>query len=178
MQQLHNYQRFLVWFGETYHAFKSRKPISNNNELIIKYKIGNSFPDYRKTGKILVQSRKGAAYAYYTPKQIYNDPSLIGGFHPIDAATITNLYLNPEKKLNPEVKANAEQLFRVSKVYHCKTKKQYIYEIENISNHEISAFTLSELQGQHEILNNLIPTEALQVGFHIGAEYMKIRNKL
>ena len=67
--------------------------LEDEDVCVLKYKIGNSYANYKLSGKIQVQSRKGSAYLLMTPEKIVADNDIISYFHPIDACIITKLSL-------------------------------------------------------------------------------------
>ncbi len=157
--------KFLLYFGELYHQLRkaSSKVPETVDSHVLKYKIGNSYEDYQKTGKILIQARKGSAYLYLTPQKICEDENIIGHLHPIDASIITKLRVETDSIKISEPK------YYIRK--QLSSEEGIIFEIADRATEETFLLKQMDIVSQPDLINNLSGKDAMSVGMAYGESY-------
>ncbi len=167
MLNLNNLSKFVGNITTHYH--ETRQKI-NSGELyqdlhLVKYKIVGSYDEYVKTGKLLVQSKRGSAYAYFTPNEIIEDETILSHLHPIDATIIAKLINEGEAQ-----DKNIQPTAKITKQYFSEEKNTYIYEIQQTDSDELVKLTQIDILDNPHLIEQLNSRDAMSIGCQMGLD--------
>jgi len=134
---------------------------------IVKYKIVNDYDDYIKTGKLTIQSKRGSAFAHFTPQEVIEDEKILSHLHPIDATIIAKL-VNEETQTAP-VECEA----KIVKQYFAEDKQTYVYEIQKNNVDELVRVTQFDLIDNPVLIESLSSRDAMSIGCQMGMDTAK-----
>lgn len=160
-----NLPKFILNFAEIYHQAKIRATReSQASTLYIKYKINSSYEEYQKTGKLLVQSKKGGAYVYMSPSEICSDESIISQLHPIDVSVVTKLQLESGERTENH---------RIIKRWYCEERSEEIYLLYDTANEISLELSETDILDSYHIINRLTAKDCMSIGFDLGVKHRK-----
>ncbi len=162
---------FFSRFIEVYQKQKSVQCDGNTHQL--KYKIASSYEDYRKSGKVLIQARRGSAYIQLTPSEVLKNVDLLSFLHPIDASIITKLYHESSAEVHgtsaiAEFKYMGEEL----------SKETPHIKVLNKATDTIETICLESFIKHANLLNKFNAEDSMKIGWLLGSIHEKHISKL
>ena len=136
---------------------------------VVKYKIVGSYDEYLQTGKLLVQSKRGSAYAYFTPSQLLDDEKILSHLHPIDAIIVAKLFNEKSEPLDNITKPKAN----IVKQYFSEEKNTYIYEIQQADKDELLKITQVDILDNPHLIEQLSSHDAMSIGCQLGMDSIR-----
>jgi len=157
--------KFILQFAERYHQAKSKlEEEARQSSIFIKYKISTTYDEYKKSGKLLIQSKRGGAYCYMTPQEICSDEALISHLHPIDVSIVTKLQLEAGRNTNTS---------SIVKQWFSTEKGETMYLIYDSLSDEHQEVCESELIDATHLITRLSVQDCMSIGFGMGVEHSK-----
>jgi hypothetical protein len=157
--------KFILRFAELYHRVKSGlEEEAQASSIYIKYKISTTYEEYKHSGKLLIQSKRGGAYCYMTPAEICADQKIISQIHPIDVNIVTRLHLGAKEKMNTSY---------IMKQWFSTKKGETIYVICDSSQDSCVEIAESTLLNATHIINCLSVKDCMAIGFGLGVQHSK-----
>ena len=167
MLNLNNLSKFV---DNITHQYQQTRQKRSSGELyqdlhLVKYKIVGNYDEYVKAGKLLVQSKRGSAYAYFTPNEILEDEKILSHLHPVDAIIVAKL-LNEGGSQGQTVKPKA----KIAKQYFSEEKQTYIYEIEQSDSDALIQVTQLDILDNPHLVEQLNSRDAMSIGCQLGMD--------
>ena len=167
MLKLNKVGEALSQFTKQYKKIRGKKADGTlyQDAHLIKYKIVGNYDEYMKTGKLLIQSRRGSAYVYYTPNEILADEKILGHLHPLDAIIVSKLFnekQSQDNKINPAAS--------ITKQYFSEDKQTYIYEIQKSNCEDIIKVSQFDILDNPHLVEQLSSRDAMSIGCQMGMD--------
>lgn len=157
--------QFIFQLSERIRLVRSKlEEESKSSSILVKYKIATSYDDYKRTGKLLLQSKRGGAYCYMTPEQLCCDEKLISSMHPLDVAIVTKLQLEEEEAVSTS---------HIVKQWASAEHGETVYLIYNSFSDEHITVRESELIDLPNIVQRLSVKDCMSIGFGMGVKHSK-----
>lgn len=164
---LESLSKYILWFAEHYHKAKSQIEEDAKHALVdVKYKISNTFEEYCRKGKLLIQSRQGGAYSYMTPAEICADQHILGHMHPLDVNTVTKLHAHEMLRAVDPAKH-----FRLMRQRYSDDGRLHIYTLYDPIDEYTFDLTEEELLDSPYFLENLKSGDGVSIGFNLGMNH-------
>jgi len=158
-----NLTKFVLRFAEQYHQTKSKlEQEARQSSIYVKYKISSTYEEYTKSGKLLIQSKRGGAYCYMTPTEICADTEILSQIHPIDVNIITKLQFEVGQKTDTS---------QVVKQWFSDERGETIYLIYNSLSEEHHEMSESELLDASHVISRLSAQDCMSIGFGLGVQH-------